>query len=288
MWAEGTQADDDGATRDYYNRAAKLEWDNFMGDWRDNAGTPQGEAAYATSTLVDDNTPGAHTWNVTSLVQAWLAGTPNQGFFLRQVSGSGPFDFYSREHPVADERPGLTVATDMGSFVLAAEADTYLDSSTYQGQGDRTTLRIGGYPTLVRFDLSTIPAGANVASATLQLFSYAEYGTSALDVGVFRVFHDPGVMPPVENGLANSYAGDVGVGGHPDVHVFTDFEIANWGDEYGGDPYATTLERVTTSAGFSAIDDTALRVTVPAGGNTGMNVGYEFADQLGSEPTEIY
>ena len=30
-WVEGTQALDDGATRDYYNRAAALPWDNLLG-----------------------------------------------------------------------------------------------------------------------------------------------------------------------------------------------------------------------------------------------------------------
>ncbi|MDR4498974.1 MAG: hypothetical protein MRK02_13810 [Candidatus Scalindua sp.] len=41
-WAEGTQAVDDGAARDYYNSAARLEWENYMGDWRDGNNTAQG------------------------------------------------------------------------------------------------------------------------------------------------------------------------------------------------------------------------------------------------------
>jgi len=34
-WAEGTPGKDNGASRDYYNRAGQLEWHNKMGDWRD-------------------------------------------------------------------------------------------------------------------------------------------------------------------------------------------------------------------------------------------------------------
>jgi len=288
QWVEGTQAADDGATRDFYNRAAMLEWDKFMGDWSDANGTPQGDAAYATSTLPDDNTPGPHTWNVTSLVAKWVAGTPNQGFLLRQTGGSGPFNFYSKEHPVVSERPMLTVATSAGSFSLSPEADTHLDSSTYQGFGDATTLRIGGNPTLLRFDLSSIPGDAVVTSATLQLFSFEEYGTSSLEVGVFQVFHDPGTLPPAANGLAYSFAGDSGIEGHPDVIEFTEFADAGWANVYNGGTDSSTLELVSAASGFEQIDGTALKVTVPAGTNTGMGVGFKFGDQTGSEPTEIY
>lgn len=58
-WAEGSQAAADGATRDYYNRAGKLEWDNYLGDWRDTDDIAQGASAYATSDIVDNNTPPA-------------------------------------------------------------------------------------------------------------------------------------------------------------------------------------------------------------------------------------
>ena len=91
-----------------------------------------------------------------------------------------------------------------------------------------TTLRIGGNPTLVRFDLSVIPPSATINSATLRLYSFEEYGSSSLQVGVFRVLHDPGPLPPAENGLAFSYAGDSGVGSHPDVFEFTEFSDTGW------------------------------------------------------------
>ena len=287
QWVEGTMALDDGATRDFYNRAAQLSWDNFMGDWADANGDQQGNVAYTSSALPDDNTPGPHTWDVTSLVREWMSGTPNQGFMLRRVGGDGPFDFYSKEHPVSTERPKLTVVTSAGTVELSPEADTHLDNSTYQGFGDDTRLRIGENPTLIRFDLSTIPAGATINSATLQLWSYAEWGSQGLEVGVFRVFHDPGVLPAAHNGLAYGYDTDHGIGGHPDVYEFTSFTDSSWADVYanGGSP---NTELVSSAPGFEPLDGPALKVTIPAGENTGMSAGYKFGDQTGAEPEEIY
>jgi len=287
QWVESTMATDDGATRDYYNRAARLEWDNFMGDWADANGTPQGGVAYATSSLSDDNTPGPHTWDVTSLVNDWHDGTPNQGFMLRRIGDDGPFDFYSKEHPITAERPMLTVVTSGGTFVLTPEADTHLDSSTYQGFGDDTRLRIAENPTLIRFDLSSIPAGATVDSATLQLWSYAEWGSSGLQVGVFRVSHDPGTLPTAQNGLAHSYDGDDGIAAHPDVYEYTTFSNATWTDVY---EYTDTpnIQLISSGSGFESLDGSALKITVPAGENSGTGFAFKFEDQTGSEPEEIY
>jgi hypothetical protein len=72
QWVEGTQALDDGATRDYYNRAALLPWDNYLGDWRDAEDSAQGSTAYAVVDMVDNDTWEYIEWDVTQLVQAGL------------------------------------------------------------------------------------------------------------------------------------------------------------------------------------------------------------------------
>jgi hypothetical protein len=59
-WAEGSQDAADGATRDYYNRAGRLEWDNYLGDWRDVDDVAQGASAYATADIDDNNTSPLH------------------------------------------------------------------------------------------------------------------------------------------------------------------------------------------------------------------------------------
>ena len=55
-WAEGTPGLENGASRDYYNRAGLLPWWNFMGDWSDAVGVGQGDAAFAITNVVDDDT----------------------------------------------------------------------------------------------------------------------------------------------------------------------------------------------------------------------------------------
>src|SRR4051794_22365185 len=85
-WAEGTPGKDNGATRDFYNRAGSLEWTNKMGDWRDARDAPQGNTAYAVAVLAAGHKGKFVEWDVTSLVREWGDGTfPNQGFFLRVV-----------------------------------------------------------------------------------------------------------------------------------------------------------------------------------------------------------
>ena len=83
-WAEGTPGRSTGASRDYYNAAGSLAWKNFMGDWRDAKDVAQGNSAYATTNVVDDDQGKFVEWDVTNLVREWLCGKyQNQGFFLR-------------------------------------------------------------------------------------------------------------------------------------------------------------------------------------------------------------
>ncbi len=293
QWVEGTQAEDDGATRDYYNRAAQLAWDNYMGDWWDANDVAQGDTPYATTTLVDDDTPAYVEWDVSALVQAWVDGAyPNKGLLIRRVSGSGSFNFYSREHPVSSQRPELVVVTSGGTDTLSPEADVYLDPSTYQCLGDSDTLRISdSRNTLLRFDLSAVSPGASITGATLRLYTYAEYGGSALDAGVFRCDqgHD---LPPSEPifGLAAQYPHDQGIASHPDVHLFSDFETLGWGDDWTFGSDDSTLSTVLSDPArqFEALQGMALRVELTEGGHYGMSVSFDFADEIGYEPEEIY
>ena len=111
-WYEGTYADANGATRDYYNREAGLPWCNYMGDWVDANNVSQGNNAYASTTLIDDNTPKWIEWDVTTLVEEWVSGTyENKGMFIRSISGGGTHKFRSREYPDSSERPELVVKT---------------------------------------------------------------------------------------------------------------------------------------------------------------------------------
>ncbi len=68
-WAEGSKPHNAGANREYYNGGAILPWKHFLGDWRDANNNEQGDAAYAVTKVVDDDTPKPVRWDVTTLVK---------------------------------------------------------------------------------------------------------------------------------------------------------------------------------------------------------------------------
>jgi len=293
QWVEGTQSADDGATRDYYNRVAQLSWVTQMGDWRDANNIAQGNTAYSITPLIDDDTPAYVEWDVTALAKEWINDThPNKGVFLHRVSGSGTFNFYSREHTDPARRPELVVVTSGGTVTLPAEADVYLDPSTYQCMGDSDTLRISDTRNaLLRFNLSGIASDTTVTSATLRLYVYAEYGGGTLNASVFRCNHGHGLpaSDPIP-GIAAAYPSDLGIAAHPDAYLFSDFETDSWGVDWTFGSDAATLDRVLSDPGrlFEPLNGSALRVKITEGGHYGMSVGFDFAEEVGSEPEEIY
>ena len=292
-WAEGTQDLADGASRDYYNQAAKLAWDNYLGDWRDATDTPQGSQAYATADILDNDTARPIEWDVTQLVQEWVDGTyTNQGFFLHAISGSGPIDFRSREYTAdPNQTPALIVTTVSGDLSLAPVADTYLEPSTYRSLGDAAELRLrlNGSNVLLRFDLGAIAAGTPVTAATLQLYTYAQYGGASMVAGVFRCAQGEEITTadPM-GGIAAGYTDDQGIAGHSDVIFATSFESADWRDEWSN--AGGTIDIVSEDAPrqFAPLLGKALRARIPEGQNSSMSLTYKFADKIGAEPEEIY
>ena len=156
-WIEGVEKGD-GATRDYYNRAARLEWRHFMGDWRDANGVAQGSAAYAVARVVDTDSGRFIEWDVTRLVREWQGGKfPNKGFFLRISSGRGKIDFCSRDHSNEQQRPELVVSTGGAARTLRAVSDTHLIKSTYQNHNQKKLLHISNKNhTLFHFNTTTL------------------------------------------------------------------------------------------------------------------------------------
>ncbi len=290
LWAEGTQDDDGGATRDFYNRGAGLPWRNELGDWADASGVAQGLDPFAVAAVPDDNTPAWVAWDVTSLVQGWADGTwPAKGFLLR--SEPGPFVFASKEHGVAGERPELVLITAAGTDTLVPEADTYVAASTYQGYGDAETLRVDDdQNTLIRFDLDPY-AGQLITSATLRLYKLEDYGGTTRDVAVYRSDHglDRPLTAPVP-GLAESYVGDAGIDGDPAVLLFSDFEDAAWADLWSSVSPEDHFDLVdaTEGNGFVPLDGQALRLRVAGGDNYGGSMRFRYADETGSEPEEAW
>ncbi|MBC8873374.1 MAG: DNRLRE domain-containing protein [Planctomycetes bacterium] len=291
-WAEGTPGRSTGASRDYYNAAGRLPWNNFMGDWHDAKDVAQGNRAYAMANVADDDQGKFVEWDVTSLVREWQDGKhPNQGFFLRTLAQGGTIVFCSREHAEAEHRPCLIVVGERGSKDLAPQADTYLTKSTYRSQGNSDSLRISGGPdnVLIRFDLAPAKELGQVSKATLRLYTNKQYG--AAEIGVFRSKqgHD---LPPSEPilGLASQYPGDKGIAEDPDVVFATDFESEKWNEEW---TYAGKMEVIDTVAEdaerkFEPLKDKALRVKIAKGSTGALNTLYKFKKETGKEPDEIY
>ncbi len=289
-WSEGLAGRANGATRDYYNGAAKLPWGNFMGDWRDAKGIAQGNTAYASATIKDTDSVRFIEWDVTALCRAWLNGKHgNQGFFLR--SSNGNIVFASREHADASHRPQLVIKQKAGSSALSSVADTFLTRSTYRSQGHAQTLRVSGGPdhSLLRFDLSPVKDGGPIIKAVLRLYTLKQYGDA--DVGVFRCQqgHDEPPTKPIA-GLAAKYIDDKGIAKDPNVIFATDFESEDWQNEwtYAGKRGVIDTVAQDEARKFEPLQGKALRVRIAKGATGALNTLYKFKPKAGSEPEAIY
>ena len=297
-WAEGTERGDDGATRDYYNRAARLPWNNRLGDWVDVRGQKQGSLPYASTVVEDDDQPKAVEWTLTELVTEWLAGKArNQGILLRPTDGRGNFVFASREHAEMRHRPALVIRGARAEITLEATADLFLDGSTYRSNGKTDTLRVADTPlhALLRFDLSAAKAAGAIRSATLRLWCSKQYGGSSMRIGVFRCSqgHSLPASEPTK-GLAWRYPADQGIEEDPQVVLFADFESPDWERRWSHVGEKRAVVRVDPAGDadpqrkFQPLRDTALRVRIAEGANGALNTLYRFREKTGQEPEEIY
>ncbi|GIW81264.1 MAG: hypothetical protein KatS3mg105_3071 [Gemmatales bacterium] len=291
-WAEGVPDHEDGATRDYYNRAAWLPWRNRLGDWTDAEGKEQGNKPYCSVLIRDTDQTRPIEWNVTDLVRKWVAREAiNKGFFLRCIGKRGAIVFASRESKNADERPRLTLTTDRGEVVLQATADTYLTPSTYRPLGNRTVLRVSDEPEhiLLRFDLSQVEKATRIGKAALRLYSVKQYGDA--EVGVFACAQGEALVTGKPKlGLARRHSNDRQISNHQSVYFAEDFESPQWGKKWSqvAPEKQIAIVKDRDGHGFVPLQGAALRVEIPKGGNTGLNMLYNFAGLTGREPEEVY
>jgi hypothetical protein len=291
-WAEGQPGRSTGASRDYYNSAGQLAWRNFMGDWHDVEGVAQGDAAYATMTVKDEDRARFIEWDVTRLVREWVEGRhQNKGLFLRTAGKGGIIVFRSREHESENQRPSLHVTGTRGEKILAPLADAHLDTSTYRSLGDRDELRVSGRPNnlLVRFDINAVRGLLPVSRVVLRLFTTKQYGDA--EIGVFRCSqgHDLPPSPPTA-GLAARYPCDNGITKDPQVIFATGFEADTWAEEW---TYAGKMDVIDTVSedgprAFEPLHGKALRVSIKQGANSALNTLFKFGKETGREPEEIY
>ncbi|MEO8425644.1 MAG: DNRLRE domain-containing protein, partial [Verrucomicrobiota bacterium] len=142
----------------------------------------QGDITAAYTTLEVDKTNGFKAWNLTTMAQEWL-NTPatNYGVLLNS-DATKPKDRYrafaSMEDITASKRPYLQVTYTSASTTvnLFPTQDTFLNINTNIAISD-ATLNLYTWPAnkianviLMKFDLSTIPAGATITDAQLNLY----------------------------------------------------------------------------------------------------------------------
>lgn len=261
-------------------------WRNMNGDWVDSEGVPQGNAGFTTTRVGDANTPRWVEWDVTELISGYVTGNvPNQGIFLRATGGGGHVDFTSREGDVS-RHPELLLGTSTGAVRLTPTADTYLEPSTFHPQGSEDRMRVGSRNNaLLRFDLASI---GDVSLATLRLWTSKQHGGGA-DIGVFRPAPGRRDAPPAyETGIAAPFDMDRGLANHPDVIFFADFQADDWMDGWTRHAGSFDIAEGQAEFGFDALNGRALRARILEGANAGLDAHFDFVDEMGEEPEEIY
>ncbi len=218
-WSEGTGLAGTGAT---WNSSDGVNpWTAAGGDYDPTSG-------------VNITLPAINnwaSWDLTTQTAAWLLGNvPNYGIALLEM-GSGTDAFASSDNGTAANWPKLVVTflppcgwvPAATGVTLPATGDTWIDeahsNSNYGGSISLTvTNALKRGRGLVQFDVSSIPAGKLLKSATLRLFtgSFTANGnlTSIVTVNPVNVpWTEAGANWKTANGLSNSWMGG-GFGGN--------------------------------------------------------------------------
>ena len=295
QWSEGNRDSNDGATRDYYNRAASLKWKHQIGDWLDAEGTPQGNVPFASAAIT--TVPAVMSFDVTEIVNKWLDGTwINKGFMVRAPSTS--ISWRSKEYDDKSKWPALVFIDENDQkTVIRAAADSRLDRGTYTDQGASTALIAHhSVNTIIRFVLPDIPS---THKAQLTLYAYNKI-SGAAQADVYRLsqtHYEPNET--VRYGIANEVEKDSDLEGRDDVYMVTSFDEVdetgseNWQAKWSSH-YAYSLPTVVDETNaypglnFQKWEDKALQIHYTPGINQALNSLYAFEDKGFEKPVECY
>jgi len=96
------------------SRMSGTPWTAAGGYWYDKNGVAQGTTPYASVSFLAGTVPDNkyYEFDVTQLVQEYVSGTVNTGFFLKaKTEGNNYIAFYSSDWPNAGQRPKLNVTS---------------------------------------------------------------------------------------------------------------------------------------------------------------------------------
>jgi hypothetical protein len=206
----------DEATWNHADKAAGLAWELAGAN-----GTPADRAAFPESQVVMSDTLTWYDFDVTNLARAWVADpATNHGLVLKSFDAAGGMWLACNEHGGADKHPKLTLRLDLSQVTPTATPTTTPTETPEPGRytttlqqgldnydgcqdtrilawqpsenyGDGDILSVRAYDkmaSLLRFDLSPLPARAEVITASLQVYAYyreSDYRT--LNVEAYNV-----------------------------------------------------------------------------------------------------
>jgi len=270
FWSEGACIKEEkryeGATRDFYNRGARQNWQNTLGDWLDNTLTPQGNVPFSTLKIPTKNKFDQVEINVTPLVQLWQKGVlPNNGFRLNNPK-KRPLNFIAKEQKIYSQQPILQVHTSTSSFELPVNADTTLKKSTYACLGSSPILN-AKHPVLIRFDISSIKQPITKAILKLTL---AKKIPKPILLEVFAV-NIVKNSETIKQGLSSLVTLNEDLNTPHNIILFTSFENNSWTNQWK-DTYKGNyqLSNHNTKEKFSPLSGKALEITIKKGSFVGI------------------
>ncbi|HZW35896.1 MAG: DNRLRE domain-containing protein [Deltaproteobacteria bacterium] len=200
-------------------------WNTYDGVTPWSAGGDGGAANLAVpeSSVLVSKTHGWVTWDVTKMVQEWIAAPETNRGMAIDADDSATADsnrfFASRENPDLYPRPQLVVTykkSPAATVVIDNCTDTYVNLGWYSLDIYSKEPFIGTYTWparnvanrgFIQWDLSSLPADITVTGATLGLYYAAELsggGDNAYKVSVAKV---TGVDPVLDLANWNTYDG---------------------------------------------------------------------------------
>ena len=283
---------EDGISCSYFDVGLLVPWPDGKASWADAAGTMRGDKPFASLAVEPGDNKRVLRWDISALAKAWASGAlPNDGLLV-QAKGEG-VEFHSREDEDITLRPTLLLKYDDGALeMLSAKADAALDCSTYKGVGHLPALRLNPTASLaLRFDLSRLKRGTAASLRTAELVLVRTPGGAGRSKLLVQRLVSPlveGAPGPVD-GIAKGFSGDRGIAKHPDVLYADNFDAGRIGDGWvGAKLVPTAVLDDDAPHRFEPLLGKALRITIPRGGNLGLDLRYKFKPRHGREPDEVY
>ena len=272
-----------GATCEYFNLGMRLKWPG-------KAGEIDAEHILKDAIVYGPESEAFLHVDVTALVQAALARGDRALTLTFAGTGGGVLDLHSRESDTALFQPRLKIVRSDGRRDrLNAAADTFLSCGTHGSLGAQKRIKISAHETaLMRFPLPSIEGA--VERAELELSVSKAYGRGAFTIGLMRTYEATS-YPAALSGLASGYPGDHGLASDPKVVFMETFDGSDWKDRWSYLSKSSEHAHVVRSDGegaFEPLDGSALKVTIPQGGHTGLDLRLNFKDVMAREPDALY